>query len=111
MKGDMDFARDAQDSQGAIVGQFLDSKDYATKTRIYNVLAQSVFEMVGFDMLSDPEKAKILETAYKRNPSTPITSGDYVFAFSFFYKINAISEAGKSRGEAKEVAGGIAQRA
>lgn len=116
MKGDVEFSHGERSEQVEAVAELVTQQDYPTKTRINNVLAQSVFEFIGFDLLSPAEQSKIISEAYKlaglvRDPKLPVTSGDYFFMLSYYLKINAISEKGGSRDEYVKAWTGIQQAA
>ena len=106
---DLEFKSDSRSEQAEILSELVTPKDFATKTRIPRPFAQAVFELIGFDMLSDTQKLKILAEAYKRPEASAITIGDYFAAFSYFFKINAISQDGLSRGEYVAASIGVSQ--
>jgi hypothetical protein len=70
----------ARSESAEMLTELLNEKDFNTKTRWQNPHAQAVFELVGFDLLSDAEKARILKKAYDRPDGVPITIGDYFFS-------------------------------
>ena len=99
-KLDLEFKSSDRSESAEILSELVNPKDFATKTRIPKPFAQACFELLGFDMLSDTQKVKILADAYNRPHDSPITIGDYFAFFSYSFKINEISEyPGKSREE------------
>lgn len=100
---------EARSEEAEALSELVNDKNIATKTDIPRVFQQTVFEMVGFDMLSDAQKQKLLNSAYDRPKDSPITIGDYFMAFAHFYKVNAISGKRKSREEYVRALGGVAE--
>jgi len=89
----------ARSEQAELLTELTNKTNVETKTEIPHVYNQTVFELIGFHLLSDSQKKKVLASAYDRPEGSPVSIGDYFQFFAYTFKVNAISGGRKSRAE------------
>src|SRR5689334_2742545 len=92
------------ESKESIIKQLLGKTDYETATEIPEVRAMSAFDLLAMHFTNDEKLRKdILGIKEDR----AINAGDYILYLGYRFRINAISHARKSRGEAVKSLAGV----